>query len=116
MKKREVKASRSQDLTSALCWRDERNRLPRLTVERARRLVHQLLRDGHMDDARALVELVTGIAYEPDLGHRDYLGIGCAQEAYSMTPECTRAVEEFATRAALRHASTSTINNQEKGK
>ncbi len=62
-------------VSSALTWRDERNAVPKLTVERARELVNLILAQDDDEQARALVELVTGIAYDQDHQNRDGLAL-----------------------------------------
>ncbi|MGI8997628.1 MAG: hypothetical protein ACR2GW_13270 [Pyrinomonadaceae bacterium] len=85
---------------SALTWRDGRNSTPKLTVARARELVRLILAQDDDEQARALVELVSGIGYEPDNIDRDGLALWAIHEAYSLTSECSEAVERFATVAA----------------
>ena len=94
--------ARRPEQSSALTWRDERNAVPRLTVERSRRLVNMILRSDDDEEAMTLVELVTGIAYEPDAGHRDDLALWATRAAYSLTTEFSLAAERFATKAATR--------------
>lgn len=87
---------------SAMTWRDERNAVPKLTIERARELVHRILQNDEDEEAMALVELVTGIAYDPDAGWRDGLALWTTHAAYSLTTEFSNAAERFATKAATR--------------
>ena len=89
--------------SSAFTWRDENNSVPRLTGERARSLVNMILQTGDDAAAAALVELVTGVAYERDIADRDDLTLWATHEAYSLTGEFSRAMERFATNAATRH-------------
>jgi hypothetical protein len=96
-------AAEQSGTASAMNWRDGNNSVPRLTIERARELVHRILQSDDDEEARALIELVTGIAYEPDAGHRDGLGLCATHEAYSLTMEFSKVAERFATRAATRH-------------
>ena len=88
--------------SSALTWRNENNSVPKLTIERARELVNMILQSDEDEEAWALVELVTGIAYEQDAIDRDGLALWVTHEAYSMTMEFSQAVERFATRAVTR--------------
>ena len=88
--------------SSALTWRNENNSVPKLTIERARQLVNVILQGDDDDEARALVELVTGIAYEQDAIDRDGLALWATREAYSLTMQYSLAVEWFATKAAPR--------------
>ena len=88
--------------SSAMTWRDENNAVPKLTIERARELVNMILQSDEDEEAWALVELVTGIAYEQDAIDRDGLALWVTHEAYSMTMEFSQAVERFATRAVTR--------------
>ncbi len=78
-------------------WRNESEALvPHLTIERAMELVGIILAQDDDEQARALVELVTGIGYETDSGDRDRLALWTTHEAYSTTLEFSRAVEAFA--------------------
>lgn len=95
-------AAEQSGTASAMTWRDERNAVPKLSIERARELVHRILQNDEDEEARALVELITGIAYEPDAGWRDGLGLWATHEAYSLTTEFSLAAERFATCAATR--------------
>lgn len=70
---------------------------PRLSVERARQLVRAVLPGDEDEAARALIELVAGIAYEPDALQRDALALFASSEAFSHTQEFSRALDEFAT-------------------
>ena len=83
--------------SSAMTWRNENNAVPKLTIERARELVHRILQNDEDEEVRALVELVTGIAYEPVAIDRDSLALWATREAYSKTMEFSQAVERFAT-------------------
>ena len=89
-------------ITSAMHWRDETNAVGRLSIERARALVFVLLAHDHDEEARALMELVTGIAYEPDSTRRDSLGLWVVHQAYTTTSEFSEAANRFATEAAQR--------------
>lgn len=95
-------AAERSGTASAMTWRNERNAVPKLTIERARELVRRILQSDEDEEARALIELVTGIAYEPDAGWRDGLGLWATHEAYSLTIEFSLAAERFATCAATR--------------
>jgi hypothetical protein len=96
------RALRSADHSSAFSWRDERNQVPQLTIERARELVGIILQSDDDEEARALIELITGIGYEKDHIHRDGLASVAAYEAYGKTWEFFNAAERYATKAALR--------------
>ena len=85
-----------------MTWRDEHNQVPPLTIERARQLVRLILRYDEDSEARALIELITGIGYDRETWRRDGLALVAMQEAYSLTSEFSRAAERYATRAALR--------------
>ncbi len=103
MAKRAVANKANQLESTAFAWRDENNSVPRLTTPRARELVNMVLQIADDEAAAALVELVTGVAYERDVSDRDDLALWVAHEAYSLTGEFSRAAERFATRAATRH-------------
>lgn len=77
-------------------WRGEKDSPPRLSVGRARELVRAILPGDDDGSARALVELVSGIAYEPDPLRRDELALAAAAEAFTLTGEFSRALDEFA--------------------
>ncbi len=47
-------------------WRGAKESRPRFSLERARRLVCTILENGEDEAARALIQLLAGIAYEPD--------------------------------------------------
>jgi hypothetical protein len=78
-------------------WRGGQDPRPRLSVERARRLVRAALPSGEEAAARALIQLLVGIAYEPDALQRDALAVYAAEEAYTLTQAFSRALDEFAT-------------------
>ena len=105
----ETVAAQAPDPTacSALTWRDEHNAVKPLTIERARELVRTILAQDEDEQARALVELVTGIAYDQDHQNRDGLALWSVHAAYSKTMEFSQAAEAFATRAATRRAGES---------
>ncbi len=88
---------------SAFTWRDERNAVPKLTPERARELVLQILDQDNDEQARALIELVTGIAYDQEHVDRDGCALWATHAAYSKTMEFSIAAERFATKAAMRN-------------
>ncbi|HEV2728134.1 MAG TPA: hypothetical protein VGV34_07555 [Solirubrobacterales bacterium] len=77
-------------------WRGRKDSPPRLSVGRARELVRAVLPGDEDDAARALVELLTGIAYEPDALRRDELALAASAEAFTLTGEFSRALDEFA--------------------
>jgi hypothetical protein len=77
-------------------WRDEQNSPPRLTVEVARQLVRAALPSGEDEVARALIQLLAGIAYEPDALQRDALTVCAAEEAYTLTEAFSCALDAFA--------------------
>jgi hypothetical protein len=89
--------------SSALTWRDERNTVQPLTHKRAIELV-SLIFDQCEDEekARALIELITGTAYEPDSIKRDELAVWTTHQAYRFTREFSERAEAFATHAATR--------------
>jgi hypothetical protein len=75
--------------------------VPRLSVERARELVRSVLPGDDDAAARALVELLTGVAYEPDALRRDELALAACGEAFTLTGEFAHALDEFASGGAL---------------
>jgi hypothetical protein len=96
------RALRPPDHSSAFSWRGECNRVPQLTIERARELVGIILQSDDDEEARALIELITGIGYEKDNAHRDGLASVATYEAYGRTWDFFKAAERYATKAALR--------------
>ena len=77
-------------------WRDEQGSPPGLTVERARQLVRTVLENGDDEAARALIQLLTSIAYDPDALQRDALALYAAEEAFTLTQAFSHAFDEFA--------------------
>ena len=90
----------ARERANAFTWRDERIEIQPLTLDRARRLVRAILKSDDNEEARALVALITGIAYEPDPTKRDGLALFASREAFGLTTEYSRLLDEFATRAA----------------
>lgn len=86
----------AEQARSPFSWRGGPGAPPRLSVERARELVRAVLPGDEDAAARALVELVSGIAYEPDALRRDELALAASAEAFSLTGEFSRALDEFA--------------------
>lgn len=87
---------------AGLDFRDEHNGVAPLALERERMLISLILRYDEDERAAALVELLTGIAYEPERHNRETLGLHGAREAYTYTRRFSEAVDGFATRACLR--------------
>ena len=77
-------------------WRCAQDSRPRLSVERARQLVRAALPSGEDEAARALITLLAGIAYELDALHRDALAVYASEEAFTLTQDFSRALDEFA--------------------
>lgn len=77
-------------------WSDEQGSAPRLTVERARQLIRTVLENGDDEGARALIQLLAGIAYEPDALQRDSLAVNASEEAFTLTQAFSQALDEFA--------------------
>lgn len=77
-------------------WRGEQDSRPRLSVERARQLVRAVLWGGGDEAARALIKLLVDVAYEPDALQRDALAVYASEEAFTLTQEFSRALDEFA--------------------
>jgi hypothetical protein len=78
-------------------WRSGQDSRPRLSVEGARQLVRAALPSGEDEAARALIQLLAGIAYEPDALQRDTLAVYASEEAFTFTQAFSRALDEFAT-------------------
>lgn len=77
-------------------WRGEQDSRPRLSVERARQLVCAALPSGEDEAARALIQLLVGIAYETNGLQRDALAIHASEEAFTLTQVFSNALDEFA--------------------
>lgn len=77
-------------------WSDEQGSPPPLTVERARKLVRTVLENGDDEAARALIQLLAGIAYEPDALQRDALSTSASEEAFTLTQAFLQALDVFA--------------------
>jgi hypothetical protein len=77
-------------------WRGGKDSPPRLSTGRARELVRAILPGDEDAAARAFVELVSGIAYEPDALRRDELALSASAEAFTLTGEFSCALDEFA--------------------
>jgi hypothetical protein len=92
---------------TALDWRDKVNQVPRLTEARAKELVAEILNE-HDDDeiVMDLIELVTGIAYDPVAIDRDSLAFVATREAVMFAPAFSNAIGSFATNAAMRGTPT----------
>jgi hypothetical protein len=101
-KQKQTKIHAVPSPTSALQDRTETNRLPRLTDARVRQLVQAILPYDDDNSATALIELVTGVAYEIEAVDRDRLAWSATHEAYTLTMDFSEAVERFATRACRR--------------
>ena len=88
---------------AALSYRDKGNQVPRLTEARAKELTAEILKD-HDDDeiVMDLIELVTGIAYDPVDIDRDSLASASTRKAVMFAPAFSNAIASFATRAAMR--------------
>jgi hypothetical protein len=88
---------------AALNWRDRANGAPRLTEARARELTAEILKE-HDDDkiVMDLIELLTGIAYDPVAIDRDSLAFVSTREAIMYAPAFSAAMSAFATKAAMR--------------
>jgi hypothetical protein len=78
-------------------WLGGQDSRPRLSVERARQLVRTALPSGEDKAARALIQLLVGIAYEPDALQRDALAVYASEESFTLTQEFSRALDKFAT-------------------
>lgn len=79
-------------------WRDRQDSRPLLSVEGARQLVRAALPGGEGEAARALIQLLAGIAYEPAPLQRDALAVYASEEAFTLTQEFSRALDEFVLR------------------
>lgn len=77
-------------------WRGGQESRPSLSVERARQLVRTALPSGEDEAARALIQLLAGIAYEPDALRRDELAVSSSGEAFKLTEAFSQALDEFA--------------------
>lgn len=77
-------------------WRGSQDSRPRLSAERARQLVRAALPSGEDEAARALIQLLAGIAYEPDALQRDSLAVHAAEEAFNLTQVFSNALDKFA--------------------
>ena len=77
-------------------WGDEQVPRPRLTLEKVSQLVRAALPSGEDEAARALIQLLAGIAYEPDALQRDVLTVCAAEEAYTLTEAFSCALDAFA--------------------
>ena len=74
-------------------------------VGRARELVRDVLPGDDDGAARAFVEIVSGIAYEPDAMRRDELALSASAEAFTLTGEFSRALDEFSSGSGATTAS-----------
>lgn len=104
LEEKHARERKSVSASSALTWRDRRNRVPRLTKDRACHLVREILNHDDDEGAAALVELVTGIAYEPEAIDRDSLALMATHESFTLTNEFSDLAESFATRTCMRAA------------
>lgn len=93
----------SGEYHAALDFRDKLNQVPRLTEARAKELTAEILKE-HDDDkiVMDLVELLTGIAYDPVDIDRDSLALASTREAVMFAPAFSKAIASFATNAAMR--------------
>jgi hypothetical protein len=89
---------------SALTWRGESNGVPHLSMTRARDLVREILAYDDDAQAAALVELITGIAYELEATDRDSLALMATHESFALTSEFSNRAKSFATWACTRSA------------
>lgn len=89
-------AKRRGRARTAFSWRGGKDSSPRLSAGRARELARAVLPGDEDAAARALIELVSGIAYEPDALRRDELALSASAEAFTLTGEFSRALDEFA--------------------
>lgn len=93
----------SEKHQAALSWRDNLNQVPRLNEARARELTADILKDYDDDKiVMDLIELVTGIAYDPVAVDRDSLARASTYEAVRFAPAFSTVVSSFATNAAMR--------------
>lgn len=76
-------------------WRGTQDSQPHLSAERARQLVRTALPSGDDEAARALIQLLVGIAYEPDALQRDALAVYASEEAFALTQASAQALDEF---------------------
>ncbi|MGI8656366.1 MAG: hypothetical protein ACR2LC_14260 [Pyrinomonadaceae bacterium] len=67
----------------------------RISNERAAQLTDIILSQDDDEQARAFVELIAAVAYERDFAKRDDLTAGAISHAFSLTMECSRAVDAF---------------------
>lgn len=79
-------------------WRSGQAPRAHLSVERARQLVRAALPSGEDEAARALIQLLVSIAYEPDAMQRDALALYASEEAFALTEAFSQALDEFALR------------------
>lgn len=77
-------------------WRGGQDSRPGLSVERVKHLVRVALPSGEDEAARALIELLAGITYEPDALRRDELALYASEEAFTLTQAFSNALDEFA--------------------
>jgi hypothetical protein len=61
--------------------------------------VRAALPSGEDEAARALIQLLVGIAYEPDALRRDELAVQASEEAFGLTQVFSLALDEFAMRS-----------------
>jgi len=95
---------RKRTSTSALTWRGKSNGVPHLSMTRARDLVREILAYDDDAQAAALVELITGIAYELEATDRDSLALRATHESFALTSEFSDRAESFATWVCTRSA------------
>ena len=109
LEEKHARGRKSVSASSALTWRGKRNQVPRLTNDRTRDLVRDIFNHGDDQRAAALVELVTGIAYEAEAIDRDSLALMATHESFTLTDEFSDRAESFATRACMRTALRATL-------
>jgi hypothetical protein len=96
------KETGDEHYTAAFTWRDERNSIPQLTINRTSELVNIILRHDEDEEAEALIELITGFAYERDHLLRDNLAFWAAREAFISTSKFSNVLTKYADKVASR--------------